>query len=160
MTTESTERPRDPGARVLAGVTALALGVAVVVTGLGALLGGSDAAAGAAAGAFPVVVVMAFGTYVVHVAARAVPALSLLVALMTYVLQIVLMGAFFLLLVRSGALDGSGDGAADAVWLIVGVVIASMTWSAAQIWLSSRARIPLYDLPRSSESQGREVSEG
>lgn len=156
MTTESTRRPRDPGVRVLGGVTVLAFGVAAVVTTIGALFSGAAAARGAASGAFSVAVVMAFGTYVVHVAAQAVPALSLLVALMTYALQIVMMGAFFLLLVRSDSLGSSVDGP----WLVAGVVVASLTWSAAQIWLSSRARIPMYDLSRSPASQAQEVSEG
>ncbi|GGD29167.1 hypothetical protein [Nocardioides daphniae] len=156
MTTESNDRPRDAGLRILGGVMLVALGAAVVVTVVGALLGGSPGAAGAAAGAFSVALVMGFGTYVVHVVAKAVPALSLMMALMTYVLQIVMVGAFFLVLVRSGDLGDSVDGP----WLVAGVVVASLTWSAAQIWLSSRARIPMYDLSRSQVSQGQEASEG
>lgn len=156
MTTESNERPRDAGLRILGGVMLAALGAAVVVTAVGALLGGRPSAAGAAAGAFSVALVMGFGTYVVHVVAQAVPGLSLMMALMTYVLQIVMIGAFFLLLVRAGALGDSVDGP----WLVAGVVVASLTWSAVQIWLSSRARIPMYDLSRSHTSHRQEASEG
>lgn len=156
MTTESTERPRDTGARVIGGATVGAFVVAGAVTVLGALVGGSPAAAGAAAGAFALAVVMPFGTYVVHVAARTVPALSLMVALTTYALQIALLLAFFAMLSNAGALDDSVDGA----WLVVGVVAGSLTWSATQIWFSARARIPLYDLPDGQTSQPREGSAG
>lgn len=128
--------------------------MAAIVTGVGALVSGAPAAAGAAAGAFSLAVVMPFGTYVVHVASRAVPAMSLMVALMTYALQIALMGAFFAMLSRSGALETSVDG----LWLVVGVVVGSLTWSTTQIWLSSRARIPLYDLSSAQTSQSREAS--
>ena len=156
MTTESIERPRDAGLRVLVGAALGALAVACLVTALAAVVGGADAAAGGAAGAFSLAVVMPFGTYVVHVASRAVPGLSLVVALMTYALQIALMMAFFATLARSSAWETSIDG----VWLVVGVVAGSVTWSSTQIWLSSRARIPLYDLPSAQASQPREASAG
>lgn len=155
MTTESTERPRDPGMRVLGGATLAGFVVSALATLVAALVGEPGAVAGAAVGGFSLTVVMAFGTFVVHVAANAVPSLSLLVAIMTYALQIALMVAFFLLLARSGELERSIDGP----WLVAGVVVASLTWSAVQIWLSSRARIPLYDLSRSSRSHGQEPGE-
>lgn len=155
MTTESTERPRDPGMRVLGGATLAGLVVSALTTLVAALAGEPGAVAGAAVGGFSLTVVMAFGTFIVHVAANVVPSLSLLVAIMTYALQITLMVAFFLLLARSGELESSIDGA----WLVGGVVVASLTWSAVQIWLSSRARIPLYDLSRGGESHRQEPGE-
>ena len=153
MTTETPERSADPGTRVLGGAMLVALGVSVVVTAAAALLGDSSAIAGAAVGGVSLTVVMAFGTYVVHVASNAVPALSLLVAIMTYALQIATMVAFFLVLERSGALGESVAGG----WLLLGVVAASLTWSTAQIWFSTRARIPMYDLSRSTPSRGQEA---
>lgn len=153
MTTETTERPADPGMRVLGGAMLAAFLVSGLVAVAAALVGGPGAVAGAVVGGFSLAVVMAFGTYVVHVASNAVPQLSLLVAIMTYALQIAMMVAFFLVLERSGALGESVDGP----WLVGGVVAASLTWSTAQIWLSTRARIPLYDLPAAAPSRGQEA---
>lgn len=152
MTTEMNRRPGDPGLRVLGLTTAAAFGAAGLVTLLAWAVGGTDAVGGAAAGAFALAVVMSFGTFVVHSAAAAMPGLSLLIALMTYALQIVMIGAFFLVLKRSGALGDTVDG----TWLVVGVVVGSLTWSASQIWLSARARIPMYDLPAAGASQTQE----
>lgn len=153
MTTETTGRRSDPGTRVLGGAMLAAFGVAALVTLVAALVGGEGAVAGAAVGGFSLAVVMVFGTYVVHVASDAVPTLSLLVAIMTYALQLAMMTAFFLVLLRSGALGDEVNGG----WLVVGVVAASLTWSTAQIWFSTRARIPLYDLSRQDASRGREA---
>lgn len=153
MTTETSERRADPGTRVLVGAMLAALVVSAAATGVAAAVGGPGAVAGAAVGGFSLAVVMAFGTYVVHVASNAVPGLSLMVAIMTYALQIAMMVAFFLVLARSGALEKSVDGA----WLVAGVVVASLTWSTAQIWFSTRARIPLYDLSRPGPSRGQEA---
>lgn len=153
MTTETLERPTSPGTRVLGGAMLAAFGVSALVTLVAALVGGSDALAGAAVGGFSLAVVMAFGTYVVHVASDAVPSLSLMVAIMTYALQIAMMIAFFLVLDRSGALGEQVHG----TWLVVGVVASSLTWSTAQIWFSTRARIPLYDLSRPGPSRTQEA---
>lgn len=153
MTTETTQRSADPGTRVLVGAMLVALAVSVLVIAVAAVVGDSSAVAGAAVGGISLTVVMAFGTYVVHVASNAVPELSLLVAIMTYALQIAMMVAFFLMLDRSGALGESIAGG----WLVAGVVGASLTWSSAQIWFSTRARIPMYDLSRSGPSRGQEA---
>lgn len=154
MTTESTTTP-DPGMRVLGGATVAGLAVSTVVTLLAAVTSGGAAVGGAAVGGFALTLVMAYGTFVVHVAAKAVPHLSLLVAIMTYALQIASMIAFFLVLDRVGAMGESVDG----TWMVAGVVVASLTWSTVQIWLSAKARIPLYDLPLAGSSQSREASE-
>lgn len=154
MTTEMNRRPGDPGLRVLGLTTVGAFVVAALVTFLAWLVGGTGAVGGAAAGAFSLAVVMSFGTFVVHTVAAAIPSLSLLVAMMTYALQIVMVGAFFLALKRSDALGTTVDG----TWLVVGVVVGSLSWSANQIWLSARARIPMYDLPVTGSSQTQEPS--
>lgn len=152
MTTEMNRRPGDPGLRVLGLTTVGAFAMAALVTLAAWIVGGDGAVGGAAAGSFSLAVVMSFGTFVVHSVAAAMPSLSLLIALMTYALQIVMIGAFFLVLKRSDALGTTVDG----TWLVVGVVVGSLTWSAGQIWLSARARIPMYDLPAPGVSQTQE----
>ena len=122
----------------------------VVVVVLGALLDDSAAVAGAAAGAFATVAVMAFGAYVVHLVAKVMPSASLLLALMTYALQIVVLTAFLAVVTGSGALGDTLSGG----WLVAGVVVAVLAWTVSQIWFSTRARVLLYDLPGETPGDG------
>jgi ATP synthase protein I len=124
------------------------LGLVVVL--VAALLTGSAGAAGAALGVALVCSVFAFGAVVVGVVARVSPAASLLVALLTYTLQVVLVGLFYLGLSRGGALDGS----VDAKWLSGAVIACTLAWTTIQIVVSVRARQPIYELG----SQGAEAS--
>lgn len=159
MTTDSTRRRRDPAAAAIAGAVVGSLVASVVVVAVAGLVDDSAAVRGAATGAFATVAVMAFGAYVVHVVAKVMPSASLLLAIMTYLLQIVAMTAFLALATGSGALDDSLSGG----WLVTGVVVAVLAWVATQIWFSTRARIPLYDLPGAAgvedSSRGREAGQ-
>jgi ATP synthase protein I len=71
---------------LLAPVTATAL-AGVAATGLAAVVAGSAAASGAVVGTAMTVFFFASGAIVVNVVAKAAPALSLLVALLTYTLE-------------------------------------------------------------------------
>jgi ATP synthase protein I len=119
----------------------LALGAAAVVAG--ALAQGSPAAYGAAVGTLVVVGVFGFGSFVVDTVATLMPSAALLVALLTYTLQVVAMGLVFVALSGSGLL---GDELAGTV------IAGTAAWVVCQIVLTMRARIPIYDLPEAGES--------
>jgi ATP synthase protein I len=153
MTPESKRHPGDPGLVVLLGAALAAVGVGILVVALGAALGGRSGALGAAIGAGLVITVLALGSFVVHVVAAAMPSASLLVALLTYALQIAVMAAVFVSLDRSGDLGP----VVDREWLAGGVIAGTLVWVAAQTWLSTKARIPLYDLPQPAPSSREEV---
>jgi ATP synthase protein I len=127
---------------VLFGAASAALVVGLVAVVAGAFAGGTAAAYGALAGTLVVVAVFFLGAGLVHVVAGVLPAASLLVALLTYVLQVVLLAAVFAGLDRSGLLDD----ALDRAWLGGTVIAGTVAWMFAQIVLATRLRIPAYDL--------------
>lgn len=143
MTTRSKQDPRSSGARVLLGaaLAALVLGVATALTG--ALAAGSAAAYGALVGTALVLVVLGFGSVVVDAVAGVMPTASLLVALLTYTLQVVLMGLVLIALSGSGLLDDT----LDREWLAGTVIGGTFGWLGVQLILTTRMRIPVYDLP-------------
>lgn len=155
MTTESTRAARGAGAPggvgVLLGAGAAAVLLGLVLTLVGALTGGPAAAFGALTGTLLVVAVFAFGSLTVSVASGLVPAASLLVALLTYTLQVAVMGLAFVGLSGSGLLEET----LDRRWLAAGVVAGTLVWLVAQVVLTTRARIPAYDLPERSEAGAR-----
>ena len=126
-------------------VTTLGVGLAAML--LAALVSGSSAALGAGIGVTMVCIFFGVGAVVLGVVARLAPAASLLVALLTYTLKVVLMGLVFLALSRSGALDGT----VDAQWLGGAVIACTLVWLACQIFFSMRTREPLYELPSPAE---------
>ncbi|WP_248581008.1 hypothetical protein [Nocardioides sp. InS609-2] len=158
MTTESKQVTRPQGASLLLGAAAAALVVATVITVVGALASGSTAAYGALTGAGIALVVFMIGSFSVDAVARVMPSASLLVAMLTYTLQVVVMALVFVALSRSGLLDDT----LDRRWLAAGVIAVTVTWLVGQVWLTARARIPVYDLPASpvSESAGERPEAG
>lgn len=120
--------------------------VTVVLGGLAALVGwqlaGRSAGYGVLVGTGLVVVVCTFGAAVVTAVARTSPAASLLVAMVTYLLQVVVLLLAFVLLERSGLLDST----LDRQWLGGAVIGATILWLATQVVSTFRARIPAYDL--------------
>lgn len=143
MTTESKQVARPQGVPALLGAAVSGLVVAVVITVAGALTGGSAAAYGALVGAAIALVVFAVGSFSVDLVARLVPSMSLMVAMLTYTLQVVAMALVFVGLSRSGVLDDT----LDRGWLAAGVIAVTVVWLLAQVRLTVRARIPAYDLP-------------
>lgn len=131
---------------------------AVVMVGLAALLGGPDAARGAAIGGVLAVGVFSFGAFTVDVVSRLLPAASLMVAMMTYTLQVVLMLAAFVALTRSGQLDAQ----IDRDWLAGTIIAGAMVWMLVQVRLATTARIPAFE-PTSeqvAETTPRTTAEG
>ncbi len=137
------------GSTVLGPLASTVL-VGLVAVGVAALASGSPAAAGAAIGAVMVAVFFAIGAVVLGFVGTVAPGASLLVALLTYTLKIVLLGSVFVALEQGGALDGP----VDPRWLGGTVIVCTMVWLVSQITLSVRVRQPLYDLP----SHGEEAS--
>ena len=97
-----------------------------------------------------VCVVFASGTAVLGVVAYVAPAASMLVALLTYTLQVVVVAVVYVALKQGGALEGP----VDPRWLSGAVIACTLAWTTAQIVVSVRGRQPVYDLP----SHGTEAS--
>jgi ATP synthase protein I len=141
MTTESKKDPRSSGSRVLVGaaLAALVLGLAAVLAG--ALTSGSEAAYGALVGTVLVLAVFGLGAVVVDTVAGLMPAASLMVALLTYTLQVVAMALVLVGLSRSGLLDDT----LDRAWLAGVVIAGTFGWLTTQVVLTTRLRIPAYE---------------
>lgn len=151
MTTESKQAPRGtsaPGSvTVLLGAAVAAVLIGLALTLVGGVTSGTAAAFGALAGSLLAVGVFALGSVTVNVVAGLMPSASLLVALLTYTLQVVLMGLVLVGLSGSGLLDGT----LDRAWLAAGIIAGTLVWLVAQVVLTARVRIPAYDLPDSPE---------
>jgi ATP synthase protein I len=141
MTTEGpAPRPVGTGVRVeglgLATVSVTATGA--LLAGLGALLDGGSAALGAALGAALVVGFFSFGAVSVNLVAGIAPKVSMLVALMTYTLQVLLLALALIALARS---DLAPD-TIDPRWLGGAVLLGTLVWMSALIVGTLRAGVP------------------
>jgi ATP synthase protein I len=133
-------RSRTPQVLLLAGVC---VAVAVVLTTLVAALAGDGAdALGALSGGSLALCFFLSGALVVEMASRLAPQASMLVALMTYALQVTLVLLVFVVLRSSGALDS----ALTPGWLAAGVIVATAAWTVGLLVASARARVPAYDI--------------
>ncbi|WP_067437218.1 hypothetical protein [Nocardioides jensenii] len=142
MTTESKRSTAGSGGSVLLGAAVGALVVGVAASLLGALVSGSAAAYGALTGTLIVVLVFAGGASLVNLVAGISPQASLMIALLTYALQVVMVGGILYAIERSGLV---GD-VLSAGWLAGAVIIGTLGWMVCQIVLSARLRLPAYDL--------------
>ena len=135
-------RPARRG-RALLGPLSSTILAGLLAVALAAVVAGSPAAAGAGIGATMVVLFFSLGAVVLDLVTSRAPAASLLVALLTYTLKIVLVGLVFFGLSGSGALES----AVDPRWLGGTVIGCTLVWLVSQIVFGMRARIPVYDLP-------------
>ena len=135
MTTETT-RPRRSGVGVLLRTLVVAVVAGTLLVGCAALLGGTPGALGAAVGCLLTLVVLGTGTLVVYAAAGVLPRAALLIALLTYLLQVLALALGFVLLSRSGLLDGR----LSREWLAAGVVLVTVAWMVGQIHMTTRLR--------------------
>ena len=140
--TRSRTATRQTGVRVLLGGAAVTVGLGLLAAAAGWLLAGSAAGLGALVGVLLIVVVATGGTLLVNAVAGALPTASMLVALLTYTLQLLVLLLAFIGLERSGLLSS----ALDRAWLGGGVVGGTVLWLATLIRLTFRTRIPTYDL--------------
>jgi len=136
--------------RQLASAAAAGLAAGVVVVVLGAAVSGGNGAAGALVGGAVTLAVFAFGAVSVGLAARIHPRGALAVALVTYLLQVVLLVAFFAGLSRSGLLDET----LHRGWLAAAVVVVTVTWSALQVVAWQRGAAPLNSPVRTAATGG------
>ena len=117
------------------------LGLVTVV--VAALTSGSASAAGATIGALMVLGFFGLGSAAVSAVAAVSPSVSMLVALLTYTLEVVLLALVFVVLNRSGALDST----VDRTWLGLTVIGGTLVWLVGQTVAATRSRQPIYDLP-------------
>ncbi len=141
MTTESKTRSRTGLPPLLGAIGAGAVAVLVLVVAA-SLTEGRAAVVGALSGGVLTLVVFALGIAVVGAVARLMPAASLLVALMTYVLQLLVLAVCVLAIDRAG-LDGA---TLSRGWFAAGVIAVTMLWLVGQLVAATRQRIPVYDL--------------
>ena len=143
MTTESKQGTRAGLSPLLGALGSGAAAVLALVVA-GALVDGSPAVVGAATGGLVTLAVFALGIAVVGVVARLVPSASLLVALMTYVLQLLVLALCVAAIERAGV---TGETLSRG-WFAAGVIAVTLLWLAGQLVAATRQRIPLYDTPR------------
>jgi hypothetical protein len=151
---EGQPRGRTSQVLLVAGLcVAGAVALATLVAGLG---GGRTEALGALAGGSIALGFFLFGSLVIEMATRMVPQLAMLMALLTYILQVALVALVFVVLTSSGAVGTTLSGG----WLAGGVIVATMAWTAGQLVGSAKARIPAYDidLPDQSKATADDIS--
>lgn len=129
----------SPEVRLAAAAT---LSLAVVAVALAALASGPSGAWGAATGTLIVVGFFGFGALTVDAVATVSPGASLLVALLTYTLEVVAVGVAFAVLDGSGALGTT----MDAGWVAGAVILGTLAWTTALVVAATRSRQPLFDL--------------
>lgn len=145
MTTTARPAPGQPRGRTpqVLMVAGMCVAGAVAFTTLVAALTGDRAdALGALVGGSMALCFFLFGSLVVEMVTRKAPQLAMLMALLTYTLQVVLVALVFFALTSSGAVGTTLSGG----WLAGGVVAAALAWTAGQLVASMRARIPAYDI--------------
>lgn len=140
MTTESKNRTRS-GLSPLTGALVSGL-VGILPLGLlAAVLDGRPAVAGVLLGGGVTLAVFALGTGVVSLVATLVPAASLLVALMTYVLQLLVLALVVATIERADL----GAEALARGWFAAGSIAVTLLWMAGQLVAATRRRIPAYN---------------
>jgi ATP synthase protein I len=155
MTTESKQVRAATGAGTLLGAASWALGAGGALSLVGLLVGGSPALSGGLAGAVAATLVLAGGALAVDVVARLAPTLSLLLALLTYVCQILV-----LTMVMAVVAQRADD--TVTAWAAGALIAVTLAWTLAHLLLSTRRRIPVYDvtLPDERTSASDGVSRG
>jgi ATP synthase protein I len=136
--------PRPAAAdRVMRRGLATTVALGLVLAGTAQVLAGPAALAGVLAGTVLVCAFFGVGTLVLSWVTRVSPAMSLLVGLMTYTLQVVVLGLTFLALQASGLMRSAIDG----TWLGGTVIAGTLVWLAIQVTLSLRTRQTYFDEP-------------
>lgn len=154
MTTESKQDTRTGLSPLLGALGAGAVAVLVLVVAA-ALVDGRAAVVGAAAGGVLTLAVFALGVAVVTVVARLMPSASLLVALMTYALQLLVLALCIAAIERAGVSDAD----LSRGWFAAAVIAVTLLWVTGQLVAATRQRIPVYELPaETSPETSRETA--
>lgn len=140
MTTESKPGTRN-GLSPLVGAMVSGLVAVIALVVAAATAGDRAAVVGAATGGVVTLSVFALGIAVVDLVARLMPAASLLVALMTYTLQLLALALVVTVLERSGLAGAE----LSRGWFAAAVVVVTLLWLAGQLVAATRQRIPVYD---------------
>jgi ATP synthase protein I len=150
MMTNSAPKARpDATGRVVAGAAAgCAIATAIVLV-VAAVVADRTAVLGALTGAGLVLAFFGFGAVVVTTVARAVPAATLLVALVTFTLQVVLLGAVFALLREADVLGSD----LDARWLAGTLIAGTIAWLTGQVVLTLRTPLHPISAPGSRREE-------
>jgi len=156
MTTEMPETTPVERPRVLLGAACAALVAGLLLVLLAALVSGSAAAYGAAAGTAIVIGVFATGSVAVDLVAGLLPNASLMVAMLTYTLQVVALALIFVALSGSGLLDDTIDGR----WLGGTVIVGTFAWLVVQIVLTMRLKFPPIDITSPTSDHQDQAGEG
>ncbi|CAN5315469.1 hypothetical protein BH09ACT12_BH09ACT12_14310 [soil metagenome] len=148
MTTETRQDARRTGVSTLVQASAAALGAGTAVALIALLAAGGAGLLAAAIGTVVVVSVLFSGSLVVTMVADLMPSASLMVAMMTYTLQMALLALILIPLSRT---DWATDHL-EASWLAAAVIAGALVWTITQVLLATRARIPVYDLPPAGDT--------
>ncbi|WP_121258056.1 hypothetical protein [Nocardioides ferulae] len=133
---------RTVGVSVLAGM---------LVAAIGWLAQGPAAAWSVLVGTALVTVVFSGGAAAVNVVSGLMPEAALMIALLTYFLQVLLVLVALAALADSAVLDEK----LDRGWVAGSVIGATLIWMAGQVAVTTRARIPIFVLPdRGSDDHG------
>ncbi|HNA97930.1 MAG TPA: hypothetical protein PKX56_01710 [Marmoricola sp.] len=151
MTTSTSATPLSGRVDAAVQVCTRAMGtsflVTLMVTALMALLGwvltGPSAAGSAGVAGLILLLVFGPGLPVIIIVSRVSPAATLLVAMMTYVLQMVVLVVIMQRLAASDWLAGQ----LDPVWLGATLMVIALGCTVALITVSLRARIPAFTHP-------------
>lgn len=147
MTTAIARRKPSVGAGILLAAGGFCLAAGAVTAVVGALVQGSDAALGAVVATAIVLLVFGGGAALVNLVAGALPSASMLIALLTYTLQVVLMFVIMLAISRSGVLDD----AVDKAWLAGTLIGGTAAWLVSQVVAATKVRIPVFDTEEAGE---------
>lgn len=144
MTTESKQDTRQvhrAGVSPLLGAAVAGAGAVVLIVTAAAAMAGTSGATGALVGGGVTLSVFLLGIAVVQAAAKALPAASLLVALLTYTLQLLVLALVVVALERSGL----ADEALSRGWFAAAVIAVTCVWLAGQVVATTRQRIPAFE---------------
>jgi ATP synthase protein I len=157
-------QPRQPGSspgvtgRVVRRALLATLVLGALLATLGGAVSGTPALVGVLVGTVLVCGFFGLGTVVLTWVTKVSPAASLLVGLMTYTLQVVVLGLTFAVLQASGLMGSTIDGP----WLGCTVIAGTFLWLGIQVTVSLRTRQLYYDLPaaNSPDEASGPASEG
>lgn len=144
MTTETPSphlaRTTPRGAELVgAGLAALAVTALVALAAL--VLSGAPSGVGALAGGSIALVLFLVGSLLVGAVAAAQPQLSMLVALLTFTLEVLVLLVVLVALDRAEVFPS----AAERGWVVAGLVGCTLAWTAGHLRASTRLRIPAFE---------------